>query len=151
MANKPKETKKEKIERIKSLFEKKLQNLKLRKPLYPGRPFTYHVYYPDRVIHMYKSVGRNVTEINIEDKPGKKRERVGIVLNTPKEEIVQISPKIYLENFSVPLVKIGKVYRSIRDLMKNNGLIISKSQRYNWCWGFSKTRDQITVIFLFYF
>ena len=55
-------------------------------------------------------------------------ERVGVRLRKPKaEELIKLSHRNFRKRFSVPLTKVGKVYKSIRDLLKNNGFILSKS------------------------
>ena len=41
--------------------------------------------------------------------------KIGVTLRNPQhQELIQLKPKDFLKRWSVPLVKIGKVYKSIR-------------------------------------
>lgn len=72
--------------------------------------------------------------------------KVGVILKRPHpDNLIKLPSRAYRKRFSVPLAKVGKVYRTIRDMLKNCGFIHSKSQKYNFCWGFSKHRDQVKV------
>lgn len=149
-----KETRKQKKQRVKDLYKEKINLLTLRKSKYPNRPQVYFCFYPERIINLYKEEGRDIVEqskefkkmLEVEDHDHPYEANMGITLRVPPtSEFLKLNPKEFLKRYSVPLVKIGKVYKSIRTLMKLNGLVLSKSQGYSFCWGFSKHRDQVKV------
>lgn len=145
------ETKKQKKDRIKQLYKDKIEIITLRKSKYPNRPQVLFCYYPEKIINLYKIEGKKVEGqikkwINAEDDDLPYDEQIGVKLRLPpSKELFRLPPREFLRRFSVPIAKIAKVYKSIRSVMKLNGMILSKSQGYSFCWGYSKHRDQVKV------
>lgn len=130
------ETKPEREKRIKKLYKEKIELITLRTQKYSNRPLTYHVFYPDKIIGYFKENGCDIeTETEVDEKFQSMEDfnhpyerQIGVRLKKPQSrKLVKLSPKDFLKRFSVPLVKIGKVYKCIRELMKQNGLILSKA------------------------
>lgn len=143
----------EKRSLLKKLYNERVSKVSLRKSVYDCRPMTYFFRYPQAVIDMYAKIGKTVKKNSPDEKflqfgdhlmPND--EKIGIQMRIPdKSELFKFSPVTFLNTFSPPLGKIARVYSTVKELMKNNGFILSRSQKYNFCWGFSKHRAQIKV------
>lgn len=144
----------EKLKLAKKLYKERCQKVTLRKSIYPGRPPTYFFRYPDTILEMYSKI--NMAPVKVDDlpileaelnKPGRNSTfKVGIQLIFPNDkDLVKLPVNSLLSIYSAPLAKVARVYSTMKELMKTNGFILSKAQKYNLCWGFSKHRAQIKV------
>lgn len=144
----------EKKKLIKKLFKERFNSILLRKSMFPNRPMTYFFKYPQIVLDLYKQINlspqkkakSSIASKESDLKHESKYERLGIELYLLEDsELMKFSVADYLHYYSPPLAKIARVYSTMKELMKMNGFILSKAQKYNVCWGFSKHRAQIKV------
>lgn len=144
----------EKIKLAKRLYLERCQKVTLRKSMYAGRPPTYFFRYPDSILELYSKI--NMAPVKADEVPALENElnkpgrnstsKIGIQLVMPNDrDLVRLPVTTLLSIYSAPLAKIARVYSTMKELMKNNGFILSKAQKYNICWGFSKHRAQIKV------
>lgn len=149
----------EKAKLIKRLYKERFSKILLKKSPFPNRPMTYHFKYPQTVIDLYTQINQspqkkpkiNELENEIKPKVEAQYDRIGIELYLPDDsDLVKFGVADYLHHYSVPLAKIARVYSTMKELMKSNGFILSKAQKYNVCWGFSKHRAQIKACSLCY-
>jgi hypothetical protein len=137
---------------IKGLYKQKIADMKLRRSVYPDRALSYYMEYPECTHSAYEKLNcqpvmlppeesQRFTEMIEED-----GNRVGVRLILPhRSSLIKLTPHSYIKRFSVPLAKVSKTYKAIKQLMKDNGFILSQRKKYNFCWGFSKYRKQVYV------
>lgn len=134
---------------MKKLYKERISKLSFIKSKYPCRPMVFFFRYPQNVIDLYAEIGKEVVKDHPKRSPAQKLgpEKLGVLLSVPdKSDILKFSAATYLAYFSAPMAKIARVYSTMKDIMKNNGFVLSKSQKYNFCWGFSKHRAQIKYL-----
>lgn len=145
----------EKNKLVKKLYKERFSKILLKKSPYPCRPLTYFFRYPQPVLDLYSAI--NIVPIKrsemakveneLESVEPSQYDRLGIELFEPEDsDLAKYSVADYLYYYSPPLAKIARVYSTMKELMKTNGFILSKAQKYNLCWGFSKHRAQIKVL-----
>jgi hypothetical protein len=138
---------------LKRILKDRLAKTTLRKSKYPCRPLVYYFKYSPQIVELYINLNkgkRSPTASDLQTGDASKRgehDKMGVLLRQPeKSELLKFSVSTQLHYFSPPLAKIARVYSTMKELMKANGFILSKSQKYNFCWGFSKHRSQIRVV-----
>lgn len=138
---------------VKQLYRDKISALSLRKSFFSDRALVFYVWYPKDIIHSFEKIGRPLMRLPHEKEVDYLKlvsddsRGVGIGLVAPHEDTLKkISPKAYLSKYSVPLAKIGKSYKAIKGVLKNNGFIVSRAKRYNFCWGFVKHRKEVFTL-----
>lgn len=138
---------------IKQLYKDKIAALNLRKSFFSDRALVFFVWYPKDIVSSFEKIGRPVVRLPSEkeadylERVSDDSRGVGISLLVPHPDTLKkISPRAYLSKYSVPLAKIGKSYRAIKGVLKNNGFIVSRAKRYNFCWGFVKHRKEVFTL-----
>ena len=143
---------KDKKKAIKGIYKNKIEDLTLRRSRFDERALVFYFQYPKETVDYYRSLNKSIVKL-----PHEKSEEfarlinndgnsVGINLMIPdKEMLIKLGPHMYLKNYSVPFAKVGKSYHTIKNIMKENGFILTQSSKYNFCWGFSKHRKEVYV------
>lgn len=139
--------------KFKGLYKEKISNIKLRKSFYQDRALVYYLDYPESTYTAYEKLGIPLRILPPEESQDFRAaiqqdgNHVGVKLVVPHaSSLVKITPFSYLKKFSVPLAKVSKTYKVLKQLMKDNGFILSQKKKFNFCWGFSKHRKQVYVI-----
>ena len=130
----------------KKLFAERLQKISLRKSKYSCRPLVFFFRYPTLIMDLYSSIGKHsVKEGFGEDELDSRG--LGVSLRIPdKQEVIKMHVGNLLSVYSVPIAKVARVYSTMKDIMKSNGFVLTRSQKYNFCWGFSKHRAQLKFL-----
>lgn len=138
---------------LKKLYRQKIAAICLRRSGFRDRALAFHFRYPPEVLEAYKALGKAVHGLPAEDSPAFRElverddNRVGVVLAVPDAgSLAKLGPRLFLQRFSVPFAKVGKTYKTIKHLMKDNGFVLTQSSKYNFCWGFSKHRKEVYVV-----
>lgn len=154
----PKVNATERLECVRKLYAERIQRVALRRSIYQSRPLVYFFKYPPVVIDLYNQIGKTVQFVSdksntaacqygVEDLERVGEDKVGIhLVNPDKNDIIRFTPNAFLGTFSAPFAKIARVYSTMKELMKHNGFILTHSQKYNICWGFSKHRAQLKYL-----
>lgn len=148
----------ERLEAVRKLYSDRIQRVALRRSIYPSRPLVYFFKYPPVVIDLYNQIGKTVDFVSdksntaackygVEDAERMGEAKVGIhLVNPDKNDIIRFTANAFLGTFSAPFAKIARVYSTMKELMKHNGFVLTHSQKYNVCWGFSKHRAQLKYL-----
>lgn len=141
---------KDERKKIKNLYKEKIGMMTLRKSGYKNRPVSFYCQYPDYLVEKYQAINKQVKKLSRQESKENLLEsdtnRVGVVLQFPNPSVlIKLTPATFLSKYSVPLAKVGNVYKTIKQIMKYNGFIMTQSRRYTFCWGFSKHRNQVHV------
>jgi len=138
---------------MKKLYKDKIACITLKKSYYKDRHLVFFVNYPDYVVESYKKLDKLPIKLPKESSPEylniieEDSNRVGVTLYYPHpDSLVKFTPYTFMKRFSVPFAKVGKSYKTIKYIMKNNGFILTQAKKYNFCWGFSKHRKQVYVV-----
>lgn len=138
--------------KMKKLYQDKIRDIKLRKSAYKDRALVYYMRYPDFLFEAYDSIKKEPVELPPEGTEDfneiieKDDNHVGVKLYLPHQSsLIKLTPYTYSKKFSVPFAKVGKTYKAIKQLMKDNGFILTQSRKFNFCWGFSKHRKDVYV------
>jgi hypothetical protein len=138
--------------KMKKLYRDKIRDVKLRKSIYKDRALVYFMTYPDFLFEAYDSLQKQPIILPPEgtkeflDIMDEDDNHVGVQLHVPHHtSLVKLTPYAYSKRFSVPFAKVGKTYKAIKQLMKDNGFILTQSSKFNFCWGFSKHRKDVYV------
>jgi hypothetical protein len=138
--------------KMKKLYRDKIKEIKLRKSVYPDRALVYYMRYPDFVFEAYSNINKEPIRLPYEGTDefleiiNQDDNHVGVNLFLPHaDSLIKLTPYTYSQKFSVPFAKVGKTYKAIKQLMKDNGFILTQSKKFNFCWGFSKHRKDVYV------
>lgn len=139
--------------KMKKLYRDKIKDIKLRKSVYPDRALVFYMAYPEYLFEAYDAIKKEVVRLPQEGTPEHLQvieeddNHVGVQLFVPHpESLVKLTPYSYSKRFSVPFAKVGKTYKAIKQLMKENGFLLTQSKKFNFCWGFSKHRKDVYVV-----